>query len=433
MTRWLTHLILLLATITFARPVPAASNVQGMLTSDGVTGREVGPHGWMEEKAYVCPVGSGTGSGTTTSHTPPGWFRIEGLFPPGPYAAFTLKYDGIPAFDFTNFEVPESSDSVEGISVRNAAHYSVMYNEGHHEWGEEPWVHGSDFYQTFVAAGPYVTRIATRLADKRPEYTGLNLNYAIYKPNDAPPSSWERVSPVRSRFLSPTTDPIIHIFWVPFRSNEMKLIPGERYAVRLWRGEGSTSEEFTLVARRDNGTGYAKGHLFIDDTPQENWDAFLYVSGGAPGTIVNHAPIESFDLKEFLGWNNRFGQTFRATGKGLAAVDVIFARTTDLPLNTPVTFQVYDGVGGEPIGPAKTCHGVPGAFQARAAVSWAPGEVPLEPGKTYYVECTSEGLNVWRMEEDIPGVQAYVEGESKAPHDAMMSIVEYGITPEPIH
>jgi hypothetical protein len=230
---------------------------------------------------------------------------------------------------------------------------------------------------------------------------------------------------VRTKYLSPTTDPIIHIFWVPFRSNEVDLVPGETYAVRLWRGEGSTSEEFTLVARPDNGSGYAQGHLFIGDTPENNWDAFLYVSGGAPGTVVNHAPVENFEPKDFLGWNGRFGQTFRASGNGLAAVDIIFARTTDLPLNTPVTFQVYDGVGGKPIGPAKTCRGVPGAFQARAAVYWAPGEVPLEPGKTYYVECTSEGLNVWQMEEDIAGVEAYVEGESKAPHDAMMSIAEY--------
>lgn len=398
--------------------------IRGRMTVEGVTGRDAPPKGWMEEHVFLSPAGPGAGAGAVTANTPSGMFAIPGIFPPGEHLLFTLRTDGIPAFAVRPVVVPGGDADIGDIDFTTPAHYSVMYDRGAEEWGDEPWLHGDDFYQTFLATGPTVTRVATRIADKRPSYTELRLNYAVYEVNDGPPSSWEQISPVRTRVLSPTTDPIIHIFWVAYRSQEVTLVPGRAYAVRFWRDPESQSTEFSLVARPDRGDGYAQGRLYIGDMPRDDWDAFGYVSGGAAGTVVNHAPVEDFGADDLLGWNERFGQTFRASGTGLAAVECAYATGEAAP-RRDVTFQVYDGVGGRPIGPAKSCAGLPRVFQGRAAVAWARGEVPLEPGRIYYVEGVSSGLNVWRMKEDLPDVCAYIDGESRAPHDMTMAIAEY--------
>jgi hypothetical protein len=135
-----------------------------------------------------------------------------------------------------------------------------MFNTDYHDWGDGPWVRGVDFYQTFVATGPYITRIATKLADKAGDHQPLTLNFAVYEPGQGPPSTWKQISPVRSRVLSAGTDPIIHIFWVAYRSSEVTLTPGKLYAVRFWRDPASPSPSF--------GTG----STCPGNTPKLSWN-----------------------------------------------------------------------------------------------------------------------------------------------------------------
>ncbi len=401
------------------------------MTAAGVTGRQDTPHGWKEEKLYVGQLDVGFGAGTQTANNPVGWFSISGKqqspgFPAGKYALFSLCYDGIPAFSCDmGLQVPEGAGKLEKARLETPAHYSVMYDtKGAEQWGKSPWIQGSDFYQTFVATTRHVTRIATRLADKSGDHYYLNLNYAVYETNDGPPSTWKKISPVRSRYLSGGTDPIIHIFHVPYRSSEVTLVPGRTYAVRFWRDPSSQSERFALVVRTDKGDGYAGGHVFVGDEPRKDLDAYAYISGGAAGTIVNHAPVGDPDLKKLVGSAKRHGQTFKASGTGLAAVDVIYATGASRPPELPFVFQVYDKPGGKPIGKAKTCYGLPLTFQGRAAAIWAKGDIPLTPGQMYYIEWTSPGSNIWKLNEDLPG-EAYVDGVAKPDADLAMSIAEY--------
>ncbi len=408
-----------------------SESVEGMMTTAGVTGRKDTPRGWNEEKVYVGQLDVGFGAGARTAHTPVGWFSISTKeqpsgFPAGEYALFTLCYDSIPAFSCdTGLRIPDGPGKVEKAKLETPAHYSVMYgSKGYEAWGKSPFIGGDDFYQTFVATTPHVTRIATKLADKSGDHQILNLNYAVYQTNDGPPSTWKRISPVRSRFLSSGTDPIIHIFHVPFRSNEVTLVPGGTYAVRLWRDPSSQSERFALVARTDKGDGYAKGHLFVGDEPRKDLDAYAYISGGEAGTVVNHAPVGDLELKDLAGSAKRHGQTFKATGTSLAGVDTLYATGEASPPSLPVIFQAYDKPGGKPIGKAKTCYGLSLAFQGRVAAVWKRGDVPLTPGRVYYIEWTSPGSNVWRLNEDLPG-EAYVDGVAKPNWDLAMSIAEY--------
>jgi hypothetical protein len=361
------------------------------------------------------------GLGLRTAHTPRGQFILPaGQNEPGDrLALFAFAHDGIPALALW----PEAGPA-ETLELVTPAHYSVLFDGGAEEWGSKPWVGGSDFYQTFIATAPHITRIATKLADKSGDHCHLTLNYAVYEVGDGPPSTWKLVSPVRSRFLSGGTDPIIHIFHVMYRSSEARLVPGRRYAVRLWRAPQSQSETFALVARPDRGDGYAGGQLYQGDTSRPEWDAYMYVSGGEPGTVVNHAPVEYAELSKLVGSARRYGQTFRASGHGLAAVETIYTTGAASPPALDVRFQLYDRPGGTPIGPARTTRGLPLAFQARAAAAWLPGQAPLTPGEMYYLEWSTELCNTWACGEDLPG-EAYRDGKPVPGTDLLMAIAEY--------
>jgi hypothetical protein len=217
----------------------------------------------------------------------------------------------------------------------------------------------------------------------------------------------------------------MHIFWVPYRSTEIQLETGRAYAIRLWRDANSLSKSFALLVRRDAKDGYAAGQLFQGNTPREDLDAYLYVSGGSPQTLVNHIPTGDIELKQLVGSAKRFGQTFRASGRSLAGAEVIYTTGEANPAAMAITFQVYDGLNGRTIGPPRTCHGLPLAFQGRAAVSWQRGQVPLKSGQEYYLEWVpSRQCNTWCTNEDLPGA-AVRDGAELKDLDLVMCLAEY--------
>jgi hypothetical protein len=221
------------------------------------------------------------------------------------------------------------------------------------------------------------------------------------------------------------------IIWAAFRSEESDITPGDEYALRVWCPDGDTPDHtFAVMARTDDGTGYAHGHLHNGDTHVPNLDMYGYVSGGGDNnTIVNYAPVLNFETAELMGWSSQFGQTFRASGVGLAAIELVYA-TGDDPPTRPITFQLYDAVNGNPVGPAKTCFGDPGPAQSRAGAFWWPDEAPLIPGGTYYIEGTSVGANVWRMFDGYPYGEFYLNRQPQSGKDLMMTIAEYEAAPD---
>ncbi len=414
----------------FTTTASAAEKLVGVMAAPGLTGRSDQPHAWVEEKLYIADLQGTAGGSAITLGSPRGRFTFpapgnELDVNAGRPAIFTLGFDTIPALTVWKDIKGLADDKPGNDDLITPAHYSVMYNHDWKQWSEKPWVEASDFYQTFKATGPYVTRIATKLADKSGDHYHMTLNFAVYEPNDGPPSTWKRISPVRSRFLSQGTDPIIHIFWVTFRSSEVTLTPGKIYAVRFWRAEVSMSERFAMVVREDKGDGYADGHLYMGDEPRRDLDCYAYVSGGEPGTLVNHTPVEPVNVKDLIGSAESYGQTFTATGTSLAAAEAIYATGAATPPALNITFQVYDRPGGKPIGKARSCYGLPLAFQGRAAVMWERDEVKLEPGRQYYIEWkASGGCNTWKLGEDLPG-EAYKDGKPVPGADLVLVLAEY--------
>lgn len=413
--------------VSVAASVFAASEVHGRLNSDGCTGRSVTPHGWGEEIIYLSPLISNvTGGGGTTLTNPAGWYSIAGGFNAGDYLLSTLGFDGVPAFSASRITLPGGSVVVDPVYLTTPAHYSVMYNQNYTEWASEPWLWGSSFYQTFVATSHHITRLATKLAGKSGDHYWMVLNFGVYATNGGVPSTWPLISPIRSYYFAGGVDPIIVTAWAPFRSNEMNLTVGQTYALRMWAAPGSQATSFALVTRPDVNNGYAAGQLYAGDTPRPDLDAYAYVSGGDPSTVTNYAPVSSYDLITIANWSTRFGQTFQATGSGLAGVEIVYTTGQPDTVSLPISFQLYDQPNGTPIGPVRRTAGVHGYYQGRASAAWADGEAPLVTGQMYYLEWTPplSGCNTWYLNEDMPG-QAYLNGVAQPTHDLMMAIAEY--------
>lgn len=447
MIRWLSWSVALML-ILLAIPAGAATSIQGWMTSEGITGRSgVTPHRWDREIVYVSPAGSGgVTAGMRMLAMEPGWFLLQppGGFPAGRYTMFSINMGSIDggsvSFDYSPnpLNVAGGPGQITEQQFRTHADYSVMYNRQYTEWAGEPWIWGTDFYQTFIATSTSITRVATKLAGKSGDHHWLMMNVGLYKTNAGPPSGWTPISPVREVYLSGNTDPIIHIFDVNYLSSEAPVNPGEEYAVRFWRRQDSQSGSFAMVARPETGNGYAGGQAYVGNNPVA-WDLYGHFSGGAPGTIINFCPLDQVvpaDASVFLGWRNKHGQVFRASGNGLAAVELLYTVGCSPNPSLPITITVYNGFGGAPIGPSKRTYTVTDECQGRAAVFWEPGEVPMTPGQSYYVEFDATeagGINAWPMIRDIPNAHAYTEGVSRAPLDLPMTIAEYSAdVPTPV-
>lgn len=435
-------LVPIMVLISLPLPARGASELNGHVYSVGITGRPSAPnHGWFEEMVYLSHKGApGTGSADLSGEfdTPPqsnrGLFyqRIPGEnFPGGRYALFTLGYDEVPGFDYVlDIDVPAGSNPFSH-NLPVDADYSVMFDQDFTEWPGnsqgERWIWASEFYQTFVARGRHITRLATSLVQRNENVQ--NLSMQLVKPNGGPPSTWPAVLPERSKFIGNIGNDALarFIHFVPYHSSEVTLTPGETYALRVWTPDGfGSGYQFGIFARPDNGDGYAQGHAWQEDVARTDWDLFGFVTGGVDNnSLLNYAPLGDFQTSELLGFTPSFGQTFRATGEGLAAVEMTIALGGG-GSNRPVTWQLYESVGGGPIGPAKTgWTGQVHPFLWRAGVLWHPGEANLTPGNTYYLEGTSSGVNLWNMNEGYAHGEAYLNRTPVPGKDILMSIAEY--------
>jgi hypothetical protein len=420
----------------------AADMITGTVYSEGITGRPgMRAKGWFEESVFVNHKGnSGTGSGDLSG----GWHSWQrGLFeinlpdsqqfPASQYGLFTLGYDEVPGFDYVlDVDVPGGAGSfTQDIYVR--ADYSVQYDDSWTEWPgnslDERWVWGNNFYQTFVASSLHITRLASRLVAR--DDAVQNIGLQLLKVNAGPPSSWTPVLPVRQKYVGDHGNDVLGLFIrsVTYHSDEATIIPGDTYALRIFCLDGTGSGyQFGIFARPDSGDGYANGHLWSDDTPLTGWDAYGYVTGGGDNnTLINYAPIADFQTADFIGFSNQWGQTFRATGEGLAAVEATLAFIDGSQDHYPITFQLYQSVGGAPIGPPKTTHTLRvHAYLWRAGAFWHPFETSLTPGQTYYIEAViPDGCNVWNMNEGYANGDAYLNRARQAGRDVLMSIAEY--------
>jgi hypothetical protein len=280
------------------------------------------------------------------------------------------------------------------------------------------------WYQTFTATGTSVTGVDWVNADDDTD----NAEVAILKDNGMPDlRNWQVLG---------TRTLMAHLgaggdHWVRWRSGEIPLVAGTRYAVRLKAlgGDGRLQPY-----RRDKDTdSYVGGRAYNSAGVAQNFDLCLVVFADNDGTRVtmNKRTMGIGALRDG-NYGQRWGQTFVAQGTFLAGVDV-WAAGADNVWDLDFTWKVrVGGPTGLQIGSTKRTKAAYQSFGSGLhGVSYSYGEIPVVAGQTYFVEFANyPGFNPYVMDDDsFPQGIAYQDNTPRSDVDLNMTILEYTTVP----
>lgn len=236
---------------------------------------------------------------------------------------------------------------------------------------------GDVWYQTFTAVGTSVTGASFRIANEQDNA----IEVAILESDGTEiPTNW----PVLGSGVVENPG-MLGDNWVRWRSGEINLTPGTQYAVRL------TGGALQPLKRDKDDLSYAHGRAYNKAGDPKDFDIDVLVFGDNDGTCVTINQRYS-DKAGMVGGDedfaNRWGLTFVAKGTSLAAADLFATGSGGDGWQQPFRWTVReDGPDGAIVGESRLNVGAwfgPGT--GLYGVSWNPGEIPLVPGETYFLE-----------------------------------------------
>ncbi len=279
------------------------------------------------------------------------------------------------------------------------------------------------WYQTFTATGTSVTGANFVLADD--DTNGAWI--AILEDNGDPDVrnwTWLGARQVDESRVGANGD-----HWARWRSGEIPLVPGRRYAMAVMGFAGPNGDGLIQPYRRNkDANSYTGGRAYDANGVPQDFDLCYVVFADNDGTRVTmNKRTTGIGSLQDGNYGQRWGQTFIARGRYLAGVDV-WAAGADHVWDLDFTWRVYDGLGGLQLGATKTTKAAYQAFGAGLhGASYSHGEVPLVPGRTYYIEFTnSVGFNPYVMDSDrFDEGMAVQNGVTRPDIDLNMTILEY--------
>jgi len=384
---------------------------------------------------------------------PAGWYRLAG--PAGTYSLLFSAPAGFVRPLAMTGQVLKPGDNVNR-DLTPEFDYADFY-EG--TWDEKP---ATDYFQTFVAKGTSITRVGFKLATDGVDGAGplgQNMVLSIHKGTSVTPDQWPQVGPA-AVVLNVDCGGAKNYWWCAgWDSGQVPTEPGKTYAVHL-KAEAHTAslQAFWREARVEQSDCFRLGEA--GKTGWQGRRMCMAVSSDCDGLVVPYNKRVQKQFVEFAGFEKSWSQTYIAQGKGLAGV-ILYAATSGVqpsinkqrmrvsirrcePDLTPGTGDIV-GVEKIAIGNGNyTGDASWGIFGA----AFAPGEVPLQPGKEYAIELESiesyETLHGFvnikgQVSDDKPGFNpyrkvppdnyergtAYRKRTSEQPFDLDMQIVEY--------
>lgn len=379
---------------------------------------------------------------------PSGWYYM-----PGPVGNHTLLFTA-PA-GFVRPKILSNLFTDEGeIIDRNVTPDFAYYNFFEGGWDEKP---ASDYYQTFIASGTSVTHVGFKPVTDGVDGQGplgQHMLLSVHRVEGDEPGKWPQVGPT---VRVPDVDcggVKGYSYSAGWNSGEVPIEPGSKYAVRLTaEAEGGTFQTFW---REDNDP---KTDCYrIGPDGNNGWqkrEMWMAIATDNNGLVIPYNKRVHKQFGEFAGGAKTWSQTYVARGKGLAGVVLYAAMSGTQPGITRQRARVVvreGGPGGPPVGISKIAIG---NGQYTGDASWgtfgavyAPGEVKLEPGRTYAIEFTTienweslhgfenikgmpsdmkPGFNPYRKmdPDDYPLGDAYAHGKDKQDFDLDMQIIEY--------
>lgn len=237
----------------------------------------------------------------------------------------------------------------------------------------------NEFGQTFAATGSSVTMVTVRSA-----LAGVNMVASIHQGGPA----GSQVGPSRSATMGGGPSDTRFVW----SGGEVPTVPGQIYYFKLQGSGGATgavicnnepipdmSDAMPEGSAHHNGVPWSQTSTPADQGAA--MDLGLTICSDDDGVLTN-----MYLRPGGTNWMSASsaGQTFRARGTSLISF------TAWLPGGGTFVATIYDGVNGTQIGTAKRQNIMRWA-DPEAMWTYAPGEIPLVPGQTYYIEVTREG------------------------------------------
>jgi hypothetical protein len=431
----------LFISLALAAPQPArAAAAKGTVLCPVVTGSNqtapFAPHeGWVD----IYAPGDSTGRGA----------RV------GADASFDLKDVTGPVALIASFDRVETLPIIVGKWPPRPGQYDIsLWGDyicvppGYPEtWDKEYKVRARDFFQTFVARGTQIYACTVFDGPKVVDW-GNKVNARLRKGGpDGPVILFP--GPDESRAEAESAHHTDYEFpFLGWRHGDLPVTPGEEYTMNIagYHSHGGQNYELDTFVRPDKGDGYPDGQVFVGsaDHPVDG-DLCLIMAGNSNGQLVeNTIRSEEWDvLQPKRQPVAKWGQTFVPHGVSMAGV-VCWANDASAD---PVSCQIRireEGPDGKVIGPTKTMIGhecspgpyvrypdQPGPLPGYEAyfkwsgkepevpfpdkvyqVAYAPGEIRLEPGKSYYLDLTfSKPVLVYVDGDYYHGGFGYYNGE----------------------
>jgi len=276
------------------------------------------------------------------------------------------------------------------------------------------------WYQSFVATSPRVPAISTILAGAGPNEESLRIAIAMDS-GAASVTEW----PVIAEREVPLSVKAGADLWARFARDEVELVPGSRYAIRL-----QADDSFQPYKRDKDADSYALGQAYRGSGEPEPFDLNISVFAEPDGACITHQRQEpGFGSEVGDGGLTSFGQTFVATGTSLAAFDLWAKGLGASSWDVAFTFSVRKGGPDGPLigSPKHVQAGYQAASVGLHGVSYSPDEIALVPGETYtiHIEADEPVIPFAESQDVIPGGDAYV-ADAALGQDLSVTLVEYG-------
>lgn len=328
--------------------------------------------------------------------------------------------------------------------------YGVFWDR---KWDEKA---AKGYYQLFTAKGKSLTQVGFRLVHDGVDGEGpgsQNFLLSVHRKGASTPDKWQQVGPTRLVRNVDCGGGKDYKFSAGWNSGEAPLVPGQQYAVYIrpedpngklqafwWPNEDKSIDCYRIG---ESNTGW-QGHSI-----------HMTVSTDCDGLVIPYNKLDHKTFEEFAGGARKWTQTYVAQGRSLASVIMYGAVSGAQPPLSRQRLRVRVREGGSKgpiVGIEKLAIGT-GNYTGDASwglfgTVYAPGEVPLVPGKTYAIEFESietvhtlhgfvnikgmvsddrAGFNPYRK---APGDAyedgtSYLEGEQARDYDLDMQVIEY--------
>ena len=390
MTQWTVAILIgALALIAAAAPVWSAqtTTVQGYILD---------PNWYAPHPKLTSPQVYGTGlyeygiAGNITSSSNLGFYtNTESTADNhlwGIYGHFQKanQYDG--TYTLSTWDVWWRPTFVFNQYLNGASTPEIIVRQHANMWSYGPdWeANYNEFGQTFAASGSSVVMVIVRSA-----VGGINLTASIHDGGPTGPqigpsrSATSAVGPGDTRFV--------------WNGGEVPTTPGHVYYLKIKAPAGNYS---AVLCNNDPIPDYSdampEGYAYHEGVPWYQTSSTVDYGKGMDLGVTICSDDDGILTNMFLrsggtdtGFANSVGQTFRARGTSLLS----FVAWIPDGNNTYVA-TVYNSVGGTQIGTANKSRQMRWG-DPEILWTWSPGELPLTPGQTYYIEVTKDPAGPW--------------------------------------